>query len=73
MVNFAARTVIVAKGDVVPIPQWVRALVAIDPCSVVLSDRAGVAMSVPVSGTFERPASVASCLVDNPGVLLLLY
>jgi lysophospholipase L1-like esterase/uncharacterized metal-binding protein len=69
----AARSVSVAAGDVLEIPQWVRAFIAFAPCQVLLRDRAGVALSAAIGGESLRPSIAASMTVVVPGVVLFLY
>lgn len=71
---YATRSIRVAIGDAVVLPQWVRGVAALAPTTFTFQDRAGAPISsVGLTGAHDRPSLAYSVLINAAGVLTLYY
>jgi hypothetical protein len=71
---YATKTRIVNLNDSLVLPQWVRGVSAVSPCSFHFLNRVGVAISANgLTGAHDRPAMASELFVDAAGTLVLYY
>jgi|WetSurMetagenome_2_1015567.scaffolds.fasta_scaffold01038_24 hypothetical protein len=71
--SFAIWSVVAVIGQVIPIPQWVRAVGCIDPATFVYLDRAGAVLSAALDSDNDRPHLAVSVRCVTAGVIAFYY
>jgi len=70
---YATRTVVLAPGGAVVLPQWVRGVSVLSAGSFSFLDRAGAPLnSAALTGAWDRPAAAVS-ITSAAGATLVLY
>lgn len=69
----AQRTIVADEGDVLVIPQWVRRIISIPPATFALNNDVGATVTSQISGEWLRPARLTSCVIGEPGAIVLKY
>jgi hypothetical protein len=70
---YATRSIVAVLNQVIPLPQWVRGVSALQNAMFTFRDRGSVALSTSLLGAHDRPAIAAEILVDVAGTFTLYY
>lgn len=70
---YATRTIVALLGQVIPLPQWVRGVVAVPNAAFQYRDRAAAVLSAVLVGAHDRPAMAADLIVTTAGTIVLYY
>jgi hypothetical protein len=71
--SFAIWSKVMVLGEVLPIPQWVRAVGCLDPAQFRYLDRLGVPLSSSLDSDNDRPHLAVSVECMVPGVVAFYY
>lgn len=70
---YATRSIVEVATVIIPLPQWVRGVSALQNGMFTFRDRAGAALSASLVGAHDRPALASEILTDVAGTFTLYY